>query len=64
MECINETLKSWPNLRSAMLYTGGHDGERAMKFYEKMFGMKKFVPGTSGLEIMSSRGPGSVFKDI
>jgi hypothetical protein len=29
-----------------------------------MFGMKKFVPGTSGLEIMSSRGPGSVFKDI
>lgn len=64
MECINETLKSWPNLRSAMLYTGGHDGERAMKFYEKMFGMKKFVPGTSGLEIMISRGPGSVFDDI
>lgn len=64
MECINETLDSWPDLRGAILYTGGHDGERAMKFYEKMFGMKKFVPGTGGLEIMSKRGPGSVFDDI
>jgi GNAT superfamily N-acetyltransferase len=64
MECINETLDSWPDLRGAILYTGGHDGERAMKFYEKMFGMKKFVPGIGGLEIMSKRGPGSVFDDI
>ncbi|KAH8779092.1 acetyltransferase [Hyaloscypha sp. PMI_1271] len=64
MECINETLDSWPDLRGAILYTGGHDGERAMKFYEKVFGMKKFVPGTGGLEIMSKRGPGSVFDDI
>jgi hypothetical protein len=64
MECINETLDSWQDLRGAMLYTGGHDGERTMKFYEKMFGMKKFVPGTNGLEIMLKKGPGSVFDDI
>ncbi|KAE9370710.1 hypothetical protein N431DRAFT_343345 [Stipitochalara longipes BDJ] len=64
MECINEILNSWPDLRGALLYTGGHDGERAMKFYEKVFGMKKFVPGIAGLEIMTSRGPGSVFEDI
>ncbi len=64
MECINETLDSWPDLRGAMLYTGGEDGEHAMKFYERMLGMKKFVPGTSGLEIMLKKGPGSVFADI
>jgi GNAT superfamily N-acetyltransferase len=64
MECINETLESWPDLRGALLYTGGHDGERAMKFYKNMFGMKKFVPGTAGLEIMIKKGPGSVFDDI
>ncbi len=64
MECINETLHSWPDLRGAMLFTGGEGGERAMKFYERMLGMKKFVPGTNGLEIILRRGPGSVFDDI
>jgi hypothetical protein len=62
MKCVNETLDSWPNLREAMLYTGGHDGERARKFYEDIFGMKKFVSGADGLEIMTKRGPGAAFQ--
>jgi hypothetical protein len=61
MQCVKETLDSWPDLRGTLLYTGGHDGERAMKFYEKMFGMKRFVSGEDGLEIMvNHKGPGSV----
>ena len=35
-----------------------------MKFYEKIFGMKKFVPGIDGLEIMVGKGPASVFENI
>ena len=58
---VNETLDSWPDLRSAMLYTGG---DAAQKFYQEMLDMKTFVSGTNGLEIMSKRGPGSVFDDI
>lgn len=61
MQCINETLESWPDLRSAMLYAGGEDTE---KFYEEMLGMKTFVSGTNGLDIMSKKGPGSVFDDV
>ncbi|KAI9830650.1 MAG: hypothetical protein M1819_005460 [Sarea resinae] len=61
MECINETLDSWPDLRGAMLYTSG---EHAQRFYRETLGMKAFVPGTSGLEIMNKKGPGSVFEDV
>lgn len=60
MECVNETLESWPDLRCAILYAGG---EQAQKFYSDTLGMKRFVPGVHGLEIMSKRGPGDVFDD-
>lgn len=61
MECINQTLDAWPNLRSAMLFTGG---EEAQKFYQETLAMKTFVSGVNGLEIMTKRGPGSVFDDV
>ena len=58
MKCINETLDSWPHLRSAMLFAGG---EQAQRFYKEMLGMRIFVPGTDSLELMEKRGPGDVF---
>jgi GNAT superfamily N-acetyltransferase len=64
MECINKTFESWPDLRVAMLYAGGHDGENAVKFYQKAFGMTKFVPGKNGLEILLKKGPGTPFEEI
>jgi len=64
MNCINETFNSWPDFRAAMLYTGGHDGERAQKFYEQIFGMRVFKPGEHGLQIMVSNGPGSFLKYV
>jgi ribosomal protein S18 acetylase RimI-like enzyme len=64
IDCINKTFESWPDLRVAMLYAGGHDGENAVKFYQKAFGMTKFVPGKNGLEILLKKGPGTPFEEI
>jgi len=61
MQCMKEEFDSWPDLRGSLLYTSG---EHAKKFYKETLGMKKFVPGVNGLEIMVSKGPGSVFKDV
>jgi len=58
MQCINETLESWPHLRSAMLFVGE---EQAQKFYKETLGMQTFVPGTDNLELMEKRGPGDIF---
>ena len=49
INCINETFNSWLDLRAVMLYIGGYDGKRAMKFYKQIFGVKVFVPGKNGL---------------
>ncbi|MCJ1314109.1 hypothetical protein MMC25_007789 [Agyrium rufum] len=61
VNCINETLEAWPNLRSAMLFSSG---ENAKRFYESTLGMKTFKPGVDGLEIMNKRGRGNVFDDV
>ena len=58
MQCINETLDTWPHLRSAMLFAGG---EQAQTFYKETLGMQTFVPGVDSLELMEKRGPGDVF---
>ena len=49
MACINEKLESWPYLRSAMLFTGG---EQAVRFYKEVLGMRTFISGVDGLELM------------
>lgn len=60
MQCVNETLESWPDLRAAMLYASG---ETALGFYRETLGMKKFISGKNGLDIMTKRGPGDVFPE-
>ncbi|KAI9820390.1 MAG: hypothetical protein M1827_006014 [Pycnora praestabilis] len=60
MECINETLNTWPDLRRVMLVTSG---EHAKKFYQDTLGMKVFQSGMNELEVMTKRGPGNVLKD-
>lgn len=60
MQCINETLDTWPDLRAAMLYASG---ETALAFYRETLGMKTFKSGRHGLEIMNKRGPGDVFPE-
>lgn len=55
MQCVNETLDSWPELRRTMLITS--DGT---KFYEKVLAMNVFEPAQSNLNIMTKSGAGSV----
>jgi len=57
MECVNEDLDTWPDLRCAMLYAGG---ETANRFYTGVLGMKTFKSGYNGLDIMTKVGPGDV----
>jgi len=61
MECIDETLNSWPDLRCAMLFASG---EHAKRFYQETLEMKVFESGINGLDVMNKRGPGSVFDDV
>lgn len=59
---MNETLYSWPDYRGSLLYTGG---EKAIRFYKGVLGMKIFKPGKGfeGPLIMTNSGPGNVFPD-
>jgi len=59
IQCVNQTLDSWPELRRTLLVT-----TNGTNFYSKNMGMKKFGEGTSGdLSMMTKRGHGSVFED-
>ena len=59
LECINETIESWPDLRRAMLVTSG---ETAKAFYKKVLQMEPFPQGLDGVEIMNRKGSGSVMR--
>lgn len=59
MECINETIESWPELRRAMLITSG---EPAKAFYKKLLQMEPFPQGLNGLEVLNKKGSGSVLR--
>jgi hypothetical protein len=59
MECVNETVDSWPELRRVLLITSG---ERAREFYKKTFGMEPFSQDSKGLQILGKRGGGSVLE--
>ncbi|KFZ11436.1 hypothetical protein V501_04766 [Pseudogymnoascus sp. VKM F-4519 (FW-2642)] len=61
LECINETLDSWPDLRRAMLFT---KGEPCIKFYKKTMEMAILEPGANGLVIMHKDGHGSPYKKV
>lgn len=62
MECIKETMDSWPELRTAFLITSG---EHAKRFYKDAFGMESFGEKKAakeyGLEVLHRWGPGSKF---
>jgi hypothetical protein len=58
IECVNEALSTWPELRRALLVTS-----HGSKFYADTLGMKEFEQGKNGLAILSRKGGGSVFKE-
>ncbi|KAF8861616.1 hypothetical protein BDZ45DRAFT_586589 [Acephala macrosclerotiorum] len=62
MECISETMNSWPELRTAFLITSG---EHAKKFYKETLGVVPFHTKKAvldhGLEVLHKWGPGSSF---
>lgn len=55
IECVDEVLSSWPDLRRAMLVTG-----KGAKVYEEILGMKQFESGKLGFEVFTRKGAGSV----
>ena len=58
IECVDGTLKSWPELKRTMLIASGDT-----TFYEQKLGVKVFSQNAQGLVVMSARGGGSVLKD-
>jgi hypothetical protein len=59
MQCVNETIESWPDLRRAMLVTSG---EAAKVFYKKVLHMDPFPHGFNGVEILNRKGSGSLMQ--
>jgi ribosomal protein S18 acetylase RimI-like enzyme len=57
LECVNETIDSWPEFRRALLMTGNETGKI---LYKKKLGMEPFPQGKNGLEVLSKTGKGSV----
>ncbi|KAE8453400.1 hypothetical protein EG329_010261 [Mollisiaceae sp. DMI_Dod_QoI] len=55
IQCVNETLETWPELRWALLVNTG-----PTKFYEETLGMTVYADGRDGVKIMSKLGPGDV----
>ena len=57
IECLDETLNSWPELKRTLLIarSGG-------KFYQEKLGVQLYEQGKNGLEILTKRGPGSVLQ--
>lgn len=58
MQCLDETLESWPDLRRAMLLTSG---EKAVAFYRKMLKMEPFEQKPGGLQVLNRMGKGNFF---
>lgn len=61
MECLNEALEQWPELRRALLFTGD---AYAAKLYERTLGMKDTKESGGKLIIMQRRGPGAVARKM
>jgi ribosomal protein S18 acetylase RimI-like enzyme len=57
LECVNETIDSWPEFRRALLMSGNETGK---VLYKKKLGMEPFPQGKNGLEVLSKTGRGSV----
>lgn len=62
MGCINETLESWPILRSCLLFVGGDEGEKARSFYRSTLGMRPFKKDYPDMELWGRQGEGAMEK--
>lgn len=58
MECVNETLSSWPHLRRTLLVASEYG-----KLYEDKLGMKPLEQGKNGITLYNKAGGGSYFGD-
>ncbi|KAM3079654.1 hypothetical protein ACMFMG_006067 [Clarireedia jacksonii] len=60
MECVNEVVSSWPELRR-FVCVASSTGEEAKEFYSKMLGLSVFESGKGkhGLVVLNRVGPGS-----
>ena len=58
IQCVNETLSSWPELRRVLLITS-----EGTTFYSDRLDMKTFDQGKNGIVIMSRKGGGAVLQD-
>jgi len=59
MDCVDEELGTWPNLRRTMLITTLKDGQ---EFYAKKLGMAPFEQGGSGMVVLNRRGNGNAIE--
>ena len=59
VECVNETLASWPEFRRAILVT-----THGSKFYAETLGMSEFKQGENNMAVFQKRGPGSKHTDF
>lgn len=57
LDCVNEVVDSWPELRRSIILTGNEKGK---VLYKKTMGVEPFKHGKNGLEVLSKIGRGSV----
>jgi hypothetical protein len=58
IECVDETLSSWPALKRTLLISSDEKG-----FYAKKLHAKEFEQGKNGLKILSRKGAGAVLEE-
>lgn len=54
IECVNETINTWPNLRRVLLLSNDTEGAR---FYKKILDVDPYPQGAGGHFILSRKGP-------
>jgi GNAT superfamily N-acetyltransferase len=58
MQCLDEELAAWPELRRCVLFT---KGEAAIKMYGDTIGAREVASTTTGLVLMERKGKGAVY---
>ncbi|KAJ4420072.1 hypothetical protein N0V85_000726 [Neurospora sp. IMI 360204] len=61
MECLNEALEQWPELRRVVLFTGD---AYAAKLYERALGMRDTKEKGGKLMVMQKTGPAAVARKM
>lgn len=55
MECVNEELSKWPELRRSLLMSNAEGAE----FYRQVMGMTPFKQGKGGFQLLNKKWAGS-----